>query len=769
MNKERLEKIIKNQDRLVYYSFNNYDEGILFDSDIETNENYAMFLQENKFNEEFLSNLSTENLMMVFADGERESQSRIIESEIMKRSSNGEIVLCGNDYDVFSFLEGTVSSFNSLLKKFKQENKEIIENKVLDEYENTLKMSNPRAYNILSKTDSLLSKGNFLRYYENGTISDDGIEMMENIYANDISTFKKMNFGLVQDQFLGLGEDIITHIAKYPELTQKLFILQNNAPKLFDVFTNEINSIKSKEHISTVYEEIRCLLDKFSKNHNILQELPDTEDIVNSGLQNSNLFEEYLKSDRKKSFNDFLDEQYKTLYKPRPQDKLEIFLAKYFSISLNKAQKLVESYGEDVESIKQDLNSSSLNVLSELKDLLETEDLEKIDNLYNNYKNKFSAKDMIICESDFRQAYAKTYTEAFEKTKNKINNLINQKSDKVNYVQVNGKNIPIVKISGKFNVFVHSSDTGFKGNKNIRDSSFKKNWCETDSPQQHLVATTNIDENFQGVAPIGENGVYYGFLPQNPEDINLIGNQDINSHVRSSNYSAEKAKYISAEKMNYYSRRVYSESAIEKRMPDCIVIYNDMKKSNIENSYKAAEEFEVPIVYIDKRELVKEQKDNILNLISDFKENQSIDTLEKIIKTYETNKAGWLLNREKSDEHNLTDSIDNSEFQDEFNLLGKQIGGILRGFKETASKKDLFKLRDILVQEQELYKDQNQNNVPFSKVKMTDEFEITLQELSALAIDKSITFEEVKQEERFLEQIEKGLEERNKPDEQYQS
>ena len=81
----------------------------------------------------------------------------------------------------------------------------------------------------------------------------------------------------------------------------------------------------------------------------------------------------------------------------------------------------------------------------------------------------------------------------------------------------------------------------------------------------------------------------------------------------------------------------------------------------------------------------------------------------------------------------------------------------------------MFKLRDILVQEQELYKDQNQNNVPFSKVKMTDEFEITLQELSTLAIDKSITFEEVKQEERFLEQIEKGLEERNKPDEQYQS
>ena len=74
-----------------------------------------------------------------------------------------------------------------------------------------------------------------------------------------------MNFGLVQDQFLELGEDVITHIAKYPELTQKLFILQNNAPKLFDAFTNEINSIKSREHISTVYEEIRCLLDKFSK------------------------------------------------------------------------------------------------------------------------------------------------------------------------------------------------------------------------------------------------------------------------------------------------------------------------------------------------------------------------------------------------------------------------------------------------------------------------------------------------------------------------
>lgn len=213
--------------------------------------------------------------------------------------------------------------------------------------------------------------------------------------------------------------------------------------------------------------------------------------------------------------------------------------------------------------------------------------------------------------------------------------------------------------------------------------------------------------------------------------------------------------------MNYYSRRVYSEAAIEKCMPDYIVIYTDMEEMNLENSYKAASEFDIPIICFDKRELVKQQTDNIKELMNEFHNNNSIDTLEMIIKTYETNKAGWLLNREKEDdEFDLTYSINNYEFKSEFDDLGKEIGKVLRDFQKNAKREDLLKLRDILSEQQELYKCQNESNVPFPKVKMTEEFKINLEELSTLAISETITFEEVKQAEIILEQIEHGIEEK---------
>lgn len=775
MEKARLDKIIKNQDRLVYYSFNSYDEGVIFDSDIELGEDYAMFLQENKFNPDFLSKLSTENLMLVFSDGPRENQTYIIEKEIMKRVQNGEMIFGGNIFEMYTPFGKSMSSSDLMLNKFTKSNIELIEEQIRTKYDENLRYSNERAYKLLSKTDNLISKSNFLKYYYEGTISNKGLDMMEKIHTNDVSTFKKMNFGLLQDDFLILGEDIITHIAKYPELTQKVFMIKNNSSQLYDAFINEVNSIKSVEHISTVYEEIKRLLDSFAKNPNIIQNMSDKYDVIEIGLQDSPLFEEYLKN-QDKDYDDFLDEKYKSFYKPRAKDKLKVFFAKYFSVSLEKAKELVEAYGEDIASVEQNLNKeNSINILKEMQALLEleeSEDLKKIDYLYENYKSKVSAKEMISFESDLREAYAKTYTKAFEKTRQKINNLIEEKSDRVSYVERNGKNIPIVKINGKFNIFMHSSDTGFKGDKTLKNNSFKESWCETEKPSQHLVATTNVDENFQGVAPIGKKGVYYGFMPQNPEHINLIGNQDINSNVRGANYKAEKAKYFSAEKMNYYSRRVYSEAAIEKCMPDYIVIYTDMEEANLENSYKAASEFDIPIICFDKRELVKQQTDNIKELMNEFRSNNSIDTLEMIIKTYETNKAGWLLNREKEDdEFDLTYSINNYEFKSEFDALGKEIGQVLRTFQKSAKSEDLLKLKDILSEQQELYRNQNENNVPFPKVKMTEEFKITLEDLSVLAISESITFEDVKQAEMSLEQIEHGIveEKMNNGGEEYDS
>ena len=240
-----------------------------------------------------------------------------------------------------------------------------------------------------------------------------------------------------------------------------------------------------------------------------------------------------------------------------------------------------------------------------------------------------------------------------------------------------------------------------------------------------IIASAYMNQDFLGCAPVGENGVMYGFTDIDVEKVNIMGTTDINSYVRSYDHSASANKYRTADEMPYESRRVYSEIGIERTdtKPNCVVMFDDLEDEAKMNAYDAAAEFNIPIYYIDKKEIAEQQIERLQGKIADFKETKDINKLDEIINTYETNAAGFLLNRTKKEvDETHTSQIDNTVFKEQFDKVENEIYDSVTQHLEYISSKedknllvsDIVKIKEIAEKEEALYSETMEQK-PISK------------------------------------------------------
>ena len=101
--------------------------------------------------------------------------------------------------------------------------------------------------------------------------------------------------------------------------------------------------------------------------------------------------------------------------------------------------------------------------------------------------------------------------------------------------------------------------------------------------------------------------------------------------------------------------------------------------------------------------------------------NQPI--LSRILNTYETNMAGWLLNRsDKEEDQSHTSDIDNSRFKNDFSVIWQEIRKAIDGYLQEIQNgnvqentvRDLAMVMLTVLQEKELY-DGSEKTTPISK------------------------------------------------------
>lgn len=731
---EIINKLIKEQDLACLYSINSDDIAL---------ESYSEqpYISVYKISEYFLKDpetlekLSTKNLLKLITnvDKENEEQKNRITNLIMKRFENGEFLI--EDIDVNIFMKPYYSARVAFIR-LGVENI----NKIADNIKSELKELKDTHVEKVTKGLNLLGdKANFLKYYKDGIFSAEKIELLEKMLQEDKNAFDHMNFGIFQDDIFNMGEEFVQYISKFPKLSTELVILQKNNPKLLKILSNRVQQYES---LPDNYDEIEYMIKYFTrKAYDInLDKIDDkiSEDLLDCAVRrdNANVDSGKIKIEYSENYKEKLEKEFLRLYEDAQnayiesdvlEKKKNVYLNKRFAMSIKEAKSLIEDYATDLDNID-GIQEEDKALFQEIKEILDKEDETEIDELFAKCDIEYGAVDLLQLKNRVAKIFALDYAQNLKKSDDQIQNSGNEEQN----IEFEGKNIRQIKLKGQFDILVHSSDSGFINEREIDENTdFTELWKNGPDKSNHIISMSFINQDFLGCAPVNKNGVMYGFTNISPEKIKLMGVTDINSYSRNFAYSSVERKYMSAKTMPYSSRRVYNEFGTEREgvNPDYVILFDDMSEEVKNNTYKARSQFGIPVLYIDKKEIEQQQLRKLQELMNEFNDTKDPEILKRLLNTYETNVAGWLLNRSnKEKDETYTQDIDNSRFKTDFDEIWISIKKTIDTYisqisqsQEQVNKKnigELTRIMEIVLEERDLYQ-RSEETKPITKTKLS--------------------------------------------------
>lgn len=370
---------------------------------------------------------------------------------------------------------------------------------------------------------------------------------------------------------------------------------------------------------------------------------------------------------------------------------------------------MLKEYGSDLDSI--DGIQKEKEFFNELIYMLNN--VDKVEMFYDKNNGEYDYITLDKIKHSISKECAKSYVSNLSSTKEKIDKMIKRKDpDLYKQVEVDEKMVDVIKINGSFDMLVHSTSSGFIVDKKIEENhDFKGEWENSDIKTDHIVSSTYINQDFLGIPPVDDNGVIYGNVNVPRENIQITGVTDINTFSRSFAFDAETRQYMTAKTQPNSCRRVYGEVANEKQKPDFVILTDDASTKVKENTFKAAKQFDIPVIYIDKKEIVKTQIDELNTLMDNFEKTNNVDILKVLINKYETNVSGWLLNRKPGEDESHTGQIDNSRFSNDFDKVENRMQNVISDYLDKIElsnidmSKEVLNIATTILQERQLYED----------------------------------------------------------------
>lgn len=737
------DKLIEEQDLVSFYAISSYNKslGILQKYSEEPKILYSELKNYIINDIELLKSFSTDNLIKILSAGiSDETKKQNLVNIIMERLEK-EDFFCEDVEDTF-FMK-PFHSVNSIFSKLGTENTEKIKKRARERIQKTKGTAIER---IADKIETLNDAANFLRYFEQGIFTPEKISVLEEMIEKNENALRYCNFGIFQDEIFEMGSEFIKYISKFPGLSAQLMILQKNNPQLLRLISSRIEEYES---LPDNYDELEILITYFTRKcFDINLDKVDertTENLIDCALLNSKAQKDdnIINIEYVANYKDVLNEQYTKMYENAQsiEAKRNIYFNRMFSISTSEAQKLIEEYGSDLDNI-QTIEESDKEIFSKISAILDIQDESVIDELFSNGDIQYRVIDILSLKHRIAKECALDYSKSMNSTDESIKELLSNNDEKlIETLEFEGQQIKQIRLNGNFNLLVHSTDSGFIQEGEINEErDFVKAWNNGTNKANHIISSCYINQDFLGCAPVNGNGVMYGFTTVQPENIRLMGVTDINTYSSEFAYNSKTRQYMSAKTMPYSSRRVYSEFGLEREntIPDYVILFDDMDEQLKENTYRAAMQFGIPVLFVDKKEIEQQQIKNLHQLIEDFGRDGDIETLKQLLNTYETNVAGWLLNRsedEKDESHTM--SIDNSHFKEDFSEVWNNIYTLIDTYIQTMTndgngknnRDDLIRLVEIVLEEIDLYKG-SQETKPITKTSISFDAKQILQKVN---------------------------------------
>lgn len=733
--KELSKNFIERQDWFCYYGINTIDSsiGVLDHCNGNKELRYSQILElMSKEEIEKLRQYSIKNLMHIIGNTRvnEENRNKIIQI-ISEKIDNGESFYT-EENTIEAFMK-PLSQSNFEFSKMDKALQEKVKQNILERRD---KVQGTDYEQILKYFTKYTDMSNFLYYYEQGIFTDEKILSLERAIEENPKALVNTNFAIFKDEiYKNFGEEFILYALKFPNLSIQLDILSKENPKLMQIVADKVNENKE---LSDSVNLVGQLIKYFTNNcyeiniENGVEEVK--ENLIDSALRNNKskrdgkIISIPYSEDYSKKLEEKFKEEYEKILKYDEEkeqfsaketklDKLKnLYFNKYFSISLKEAKSMLEMYGEDINKLN---SEKGKKLIYSINEVLEVQDISKMN--FSKYHNQ-NIEEIEEIKSEIEKEYALSYTTELAKTKKELENESNQI-----IIEYKGKKILQVEPGENFNILLHSTDAGFISEGKLKENeNLKDKWKTSDLNFNHIISMTYVNQDFMGMAPVGENGVMYGFCSVENRNVKMMGNTDINTFSNEFGYNAVQKKYLTAKSMPYNSRRVYSEVAVERQKtnPDYVVIFDDSTEKNIENAYKAATDWNIPVVLLDKEKIKDNQIQRLEKIREEFEKTRDIEKLHELLNTYETNMAGWLLNRKKDEkDETFTQMISHErfreDFENEYNNITKTIDEYLESFDINDSRtQDLVRAMQIVLQEQDLYEKCDQKK-PITKTQNT--------------------------------------------------
>ena len=157
-----------------------------------------------------------------------------------------------------NYIFGYLSS-NTVYNKLSLENQNHIKYTIIQKYDEIIKNTK---YDSILKNADIFIISNFLNYYTNSNITDKGYNKLVELLNQNPNILKTINFGILQDDILDIGDMFIGKISKYQNYSSELMELYDLDKEIFSKFKTIVKSFSFDNSLDVYEKKLEILLNQ---------------------------------------------------------------------------------------------------------------------------------------------------------------------------------------------------------------------------------------------------------------------------------------------------------------------------------------------------------------------------------------------------------------------------------------------------------------------------------------------------------------------------
>ena len=516
----------------------------------------------------------------------------------------------------------------------------------------------------------------------------------ESLKKNNEMLDMTLDFRLLSPKYEFIN-DMLDILSCNVDIQEQLTSLSDNRLKLFKILYSKLKTISNYNvtYVSKILLRLGYVSPQTNNNNNFHQYENLTTEIENELEKNKQLTEKDIQSllylytsdmtwdiqslkdlkdfqnNKSKDFKEFERIIANQTSKNKEEKNLsaikKILLLKAFGIHLIAAKKLLEKY--DISNLKVSYrNKYIVDMYNAIKLIVDEKDAEKLISIYNDFSKthspSFNLLRITTFENDLRKEFAKCLNASTFKTVNHPYKVV----DGVKVIDAGTNFYIILTVIGAFK-------RGFKEQENYME------YWNAPKIKSHGNCCSLISNN--NLSMIYPKNIILGFSRMDEDMLMLCNVHDINSTPNSINFDLtinhHKQKFTTPEKLMGCTRSNFNELVFERRdlsenktshkkNPDYIVFVeeyenidsyinhmgiNTTRKTYLltqkleqekqwNESLKAAKDFGIPIVKINRETCAKNSINKINKLLKKFEEEKDPQLIDLIINEFESNRIG---------------------------------------------------------------------------------------------------------------------------------